>query len=155
MNNKKIIPGIVLFLGLIIFIYHIVLDDYGLPYNAERIKKGIPIIPSDWVTDGSFKFASQNWYPKEDKINNLVNYHSFKQIRCSFGRIEYESDKFILEKGKGILSLTYTHGNKTKPWLITYYLTGKGGGDISKEISYESALDLLQKHNIDLKLLKK
>lgn len=146
---KRIITiNILLFVGIVSFVYFLVLDDYGIEYNNERTKKGIPIIPTNWITNRSYKFASQTWHPKKEMIKEAKNYHSEKRINCNFGRVKSETDIFIVKEGSITLLMTYLYNNKEEPWLITYFQKESGRSDIRKKISYEEALKILSKNKL-------
>jgi hypothetical protein len=145
---KKVLIRLLFLIAIVSFIYVVMLNDYGIKYNIERTKRGIPMIPKHWITDRNYKCSSQRWFPSQESVKGLKSYHDLKQVKCNNTMIESEVDSFVLEGGKFMLFMLYDYNHKKTPWHITYYqFEGKSQ---KKTLSYDEAIKVLQKHEIQL-----
>lgn len=109
------------------FIIHSKDERFGLKYNEERLKRGIPPIPVSWYTKNTsviptgsrglgFRtnrnyWASQVWSDFEES-HKAVAYHKEKELRSSVNDIDSETDRFVMKENDSIeymLELKYSY----------------------------------------------
>lgn len=88
---------------------------YGIAYNSERKKIGLPIIPNDWT------YTNSAWTnPKSSELfKNRIPYHESKFILDNKGVLIYEEDVYYgsqdyndvggFDRGRDELSIKYCY----------------------------------------------
>ncbi|MFC1226690.1 hypothetical protein ACFE6N_22995 [Pedobacter sp. BG31] len=144
MNRKKYILLVLLLISVISLSPFIVILKYGVGYNKERARLGIPSLGNEWERS-SFSMSEINYtnpVSEEEK-----RYHLKKRIQIDWlMNIEKESDYFIIEDKGLAIDVIYNYKNRN-PWYIRYFDKSN-----SKTIlSHEQFLDTLRKYDIDIK----
>jgi hypothetical protein len=122
---------------------------YGSEYNPERIKRGIPIIYENWITQPSTK-ESVIWTPPEGRARTTAE-HDAKVIILEKNIITKEVDGFINEiDSNNIFGLTieYDYLTQLNHWKCTvtdlkYKMAKKKTGKASYDISIIQADSVL------------
>ena len=89
---------------------------YGLEYNKERIKKGIPIIEDNFILKNHFRKDVMGW-GLPGSLDEMRTYHYFKGIRLNSdaSKILFEDDLFHTRINDSLsyrLFLTYNYQNE-------------------------------------------
>lgn len=91
----------------------------GVPFNKERTKYGVPILPDNWRKDDSYA----NWFKKTDGDGHNAKYVSVNNEGC---KIAFERDDYYLPDGDSAryLSVLTKYGKSVKPdsIIFSYYL---------------------------------
>lgn len=129
-------------------------ERFGIKFNHQRIKFGVPVLPSDWVPDRpSLKQGyrphkgvhvvevdvGQQIWSKPDVDGNRELGHFEKHIEISLAKVLSEADRYrFLDNGtEYILRCEYTYG-RTTPWTFDLIVSA-GDQWIAREISMASA----------------
>ncbi len=102
---------------------------FGLDYNPERQKLGIPVIPADWssmVTDSNIT----SWYDPQgaEKRGDHLPYHASKDIYSQNGILSSEADtyfgptdyndNFSMTPQRERITITYLYNENG--WFVSY-----------------------------------
>mgnify|MGYP006144983951 FL=1 len=142
MKRKRYILLVILLISVIGLLPLIAVFRYGMNYNKERAKLGIPLLGKDW--DRTTLSISEINYTNPVGVREN-RYHLKKRVQMDWlMNIEKESDYFIIEDKKLAIDAIYDFRNK-EPWYIRYY----DKNNTKTILSYSQFIDTLKKYNVN------
>jgi hypothetical protein len=108
---------------------------YGREYNAERVKRGIPVIQENWKIKKSNFYSRHYSLTASDPVKSNVAHNDSKTVIVVNNMIQSESDLYIKpldNKNCHLLYMSYDYGYES--WYINF----RENVDIDKDLNDES-----------------
>jgi hypothetical protein len=126
-------------------------DAYGIDFNEDRDKLGLPIIESDWVMhdcDTNFVY----WSNRQNKVLSVEPTHLWKRVYLRNGELLKEEDVFHFEsninKAYRLVSQVYTEKKDSASFRLIIYHKNTFPPTFGREVTFFEADSILIAWNL-------